>query len=335
MNELLWIHANPNATDFKGCTTLILGCGQGHLATVRCILDAGAKQVPATTEFLRQRFGGKWFSPFRAAHRLGFIEVLHFLCDAGRWETNRAAISSLTPVYVASSRGHLAVVRLLCGAGADANATFPDVTAALCVASFHGHVEVVRFLYNACGNKIVAGTDGSTPLNVASRKGHLEVVRFLCDAGADKNHADRNGRTPLCNASCLDHLEVVRFLCNARADANQATDDGRTPLEIVCTQVHFSVACVLRNAGAVLRPVNSGVKRQRQDECAGCRNKLRLPAFVSDRLRIRRRNNDITQHAKCKACRAIPYPEVKCVGCRETLPWSCFNAVRLVRWQRN
>ena len=63
--------------------------------------------------------------------------------------------------------------------------------------------------------------------------------------------------------------------------------------------------------------------------------KIRLPAFGSDRLRIRRRNRDITQHAKCKACRAIPYPEVKCVGCRETLPWFCFNAVRLVRWQRN
>ena len=45
--------------------------------------------------------------------------------------------------------GHLAVVRLLCGAGADKNQATRHGSAALCVASGRGHLEVVRFLCNA------------------------------------------------------------------------------------------------------------------------------------------------------------------------------------------
>ena len=38
VNELLWIHANPNATDLNGCTTLHLAFGQGILQRFAALL---------------------------------------------------------------------------------------------------------------------------------------------------------------------------------------------------------------------------------------------------------------------------------------------------------
>ena len=73
-------------------------------------------------------------------------------------------------------------------------------------------------------------------------------------------------------------------------------------------------------------------------ECVGCRQKLPLQAFDAERLRIWKRNRNISKHAKCKACCANPSEEdaeVECVGCRQKLPLQAFDAERLNIWKRN
>ena len=182
-----------------------------------------------------------------------------------------------TPLSLASARGHLALVRLLSGAGAELNCVSISGagTSAVSIAARLGHLQVVRFLCNAGADKNQADRGGVTALNEACEEGHLEVVRFLCDAGGNKDQAETHGQTPLYVASCKGHVAVVHFLCRAGANTDLRTEYGFGPLHVASDPL---VACLLRNAGAesVLR---RGVKRRRPVQCAHCREKKRLQAF--------------------------------------------------------
>ena len=119
--------------------------------------------------------------------------------------------NGLTALMLASSKGHLEIVRLLIEAGANVNAKRDDWTA-LMSASRNGHAQVVRLLVDAGADVNTKGSDGWTPLMLASWEGHLEVVRLLVDAGADVNTKGSDGWTALMWASLKGHLEVVRLL---------------------------------------------------------------------------------------------------------------------------
>ena len=123
-----------------------------------------------------------------------------------------------TPLMLASRRGHLEVVRLLCEAGADKDKATQNGSTALIGASENGHLEVARLLCEAGAEKDRATQDGATALFCASANGHLEVTGLLCETGADKDKAMNNGATALICASANGHLEVARLLCEAGAD---------------------------------------------------------------------------------------------------------------------
>ena len=61
------------------------------------------------------------------------------------------------------------------------------------LASRRGHLEGVKLLCEAGADKDKADQNGRTALMVASRRGDLEVVQLLCEAGADKDKAKENG----------------------------------------------------------------------------------------------------------------------------------------------
>ena len=186
-------------------------------------------------------------------------------------DPNSRDVDGATPLSLACARGHLAVVRLLSGAGAEHNcvSTSGAGRSALSIAARLGHLEVVRFLCNAGADKNQADRGGVTALNEACDQGHFRVVRFLCDAGVNKNQAESQGQTPLYVASSKGHVAVVHLLCRAGANTNLRTEYGFGPLHVASDPL---VACLLRNAGAksVLR---RGVKRRRPVECGHCRQK--------------------------------------------------------------
>ena len=81
----------------------------------------------------------------------------------------------------------------------------------LYTASDKGHLEIVRLLVDAGADKDKVTKSGLTPLYVASQRGHLEVVRLLVNAGADKDKATKSRLTPLYIANQEGHLEVARL----------------------------------------------------------------------------------------------------------------------------
>ena len=95
----------------------------------------------------------------------------------------------------------------------DINAKNKDGETALMLASSEGHLEMVKLL-------VENGADYTNALRLASREGHLEIVKLLIENGANINAKDNDGETALMRASYNGHLEVVKYLIENGADVN-------------------------------------------------------------------------------------------------------------------
>lgn len=133
------------------------------------------------------------------------------------------------------------------------NAFLTREDTALSLASSHGHVPVVRTLL-AHGAEVNLNT-GVTALLFASAHGHAECVRLLLDNGADPSFRTLDDMRifPLCVATCMGHVSVVAMLLEH--DANMvnapASRNRSTPLHWAsrsqCTECDHIVALLLQN----------------------------------------------------------------------------------------
>jgi ankyrin repeat protein len=119
------------------------------------------------------------------------LEMMNVLLLAGATTESTTRVGAYTPLHLASSRGHAAVVARLLEAG----------------------------------SKVAALTaTGVQPLHLAAQSGSSEAVAALLDKGADINGRDKtHGRTPLIFAASSDRLEAVTLLLARGANARHAT----------------------------------------------------------------------------------------------------------------
>ena len=115
-------------------------------------------------------------------------------------------------------------------------------------ASTHGHLDAARLLLEANADKDKLNNFGKTPLFIAAQNGHLEVARLLLEADADKDKARNDGATPLFIAAQNRHLEVARLLLEAKADKDRVTHDGYAPLCIAAYRRHLELTRLLLKA---------------------------------------------------------------------------------------
>ncbi len=137
-------------------------------------------------------------------------------------------------------------VRKLIEAGADVNVINKYGATPIYIASWKGFIDIVKLLLEARAdvNKAIKGV---TPLFIASQEGHNEVVKLLLEAKANVNKARiSNGVTPLWKASWKGHTKVVKLLLEAGADVNKATTDGLNPLHIAFRSSNIEVVRILK-----------------------------------------------------------------------------------------
>ena len=104
--------------------------------------------------------------------------------------------SKMTRLVWAALNGHLARVRELCDWRADIEAADMYGCTPLFYASYRCHLDIVRELLARGANvNAVCNESGYTPLIEASYGGCVEVVRALLAAGADKRHVNKYGET--------------------------------------------------------------------------------------------------------------------------------------------
>ena len=154
---------------------------------------------------------------------------------------DRAMDSGVTPLYMACTQGHAAVVSALLAAGAAVDQAKDGCATPLYIACYKGHAAVVSALL-AAGAAVEQAEDGcATPLLFACQQGHAAVVSALLAAGAAVDRAAGvYGDTPLfaaihqlssfANVSIhYEHLASVRILSSYGA-RRTATLDG-LPIE--------------------------------------------------------------------------------------------------------
>ena len=185
-----------------------------------------------------------------------------------------------TALMLASSEGHLEIVKLLIEKGADVNVKNEDGKTALTLASRYGHLEVVKYLVENGADVNSKENDGDTALYYAKTEeikevlrkaeeksansgkdtlnskqlvnavldGNFEKVQLLLKKGVDINSKDEDGDTALMIASSEGHLEIVKLLLLRKgADVNIKNNDGKTALDLAKTK---EIKDLLRKAGA-------------------------------------------------------------------------------------
>ena len=158
--------------------------------------------------------------------------VCQVLIDAGA-DIETKDDMGRSPLLLASSSGHLDIVKMLVQAGAGVRDTDNEGDTCLILAANFGHTETVRVLL--CMPEVDVnhqGMNNHTALHSAVDEGHPDVVQLLIDAGADIETKDTDGLSPLWLASTLGHLDVVKMLVEAGA----GTDDERKMCYMIASQ---------------------------------------------------------------------------------------------------
>ncbi|OBT53419.1 hypothetical protein VE04_07004 [Pseudogymnoascus sp. 24MN13] len=167
-------------------------------------------------------------SPLYYVSLLGIYDAVVYLTKELKLDLNDVGVRHRTPLYAASWKGNIDVVKVLLELGADVTVADSNGETPLYVASHNGHVDVVKVLLEHGADVTVANISGWTPLNAASSYGHVDVVRVLLEYGADVTVANSNGLTPLYSASVDGYVDVVKVLLEYGADVTVAMDNGWT-----------------------------------------------------------------------------------------------------------
>ncbi|KFY82736.1 hypothetical protein V500_10357, partial [Pseudogymnoascus sp. VKM F-4518 (FW-2643)] len=157
---------------------------------------------------IKERNETRSMSPLYYVSFLGIYDTVLYLTQGSKFGLNRIGVWHMTPLYAASWKGNIDVVKVLLEHGADVAVANINGVTPLNAASDSGHIDVVKTLLYAVS------------VNV-----HVDVVKVLLEHGADVTVANIDGVTPLIVASLKGHVDVVKVL-EYGVDVTVATTGG-------------------------------------------------------------------------------------------------------------
>lgn len=173
------------------------------------------------------------------------------LLSAGA-DVNVRSILDVTPLIVASLRGHAPMITLLLEHRADLSEMNEGGYTPFVLAVRSGNLEAVQ-VYLDAGVDIDGKTESefhATALMEAAKEGHVAVGELLVANGATLDLGDRYGDPALSWAAFYDQPEFVRMLLSAGADYAVVSVNGDTALGFAISQNNPEVEAILREAGA-------------------------------------------------------------------------------------
>lgn len=149
-------------------------------------------------------------------------------------------VEGATPLWTASTLGHLDLVKELVDRGADIEHTTDSKSSPLRGAAFDGHIDVVKYLVKKGANIDKPNQVGQSPLTIAAAMKQIETVKYLIEHGANVHHKGHNGDMPLHVAVESGSGDVTKILVEAGAK-NIANDVGYTPAILACCYGHHDI----------------------------------------------------------------------------------------------
>ena len=198
-------------------------------------------------------------------HAVGALLKQH-----GRQLANFCDYDKRTPLHVAASEGHMAIVKLLLESGAAVIRSDRWNGSALDDALRHDHKEIAQVLRDAGAQLGMSAEQAAAKLTSAAAAGNVQRVREVLDDYCLRDlPQDYDNRTALHLAASNGHGEVVALLIAAGAQPSICDRWGGTPLDDAKRHGHAAVVAQLAEAGGV---GGSGLQRsglRREDSVSG------------------------------------------------------------------
>ncbi|KAH7164964.1 ankyrin repeat-containing domain protein [Fusarium sp. MPI-SDFR-AT-0072] len=204
---------------------LIIAVQAGNEDLVARLIKAGANVDQYFSQY------GRSLTPLYAASMKGRLAIMRQLLDAGATVDGKAGYLG-TPLLAAVSEGHVEVMTLLLDAGADLQArSAVNKYPALVVALDKGHPEVVENLINAGANVNDSAEYYGSALQAAAFKGYRDVAEKLLDVGADP--AMEGGRYGLAifAAAAKQRVDVVKMFIDRRVVTKEQAKKAKDRVE--------------------------------------------------------------------------------------------------------
>ena len=188
--------------------------------------------------------------PLYYAAMLGFCGLTEHLIAKHPEDVNARGGYDETPLHVAVSAGHSAIVLLLIEHGANLNSRGRRSTTPLHLALKETRLEAGQALLNHGADIDVPDDFNDTALMYAAIKGHAEFARMLLERGAMIHARGFFGKTPLHHAAERGRTEVVQLLLERGADAHVHNERGHSPSMLASRRGHQGIVELLSGCDA-------------------------------------------------------------------------------------
>ena len=149
-------------------------------------------------------------------------------------------VEGATPLWTASTLGHLRLVQMLVDRGAQIEHTTDSRSTPLRGAAFDGHCDVCEYLIERGADIDKPNQVGQSPLTIAAAMKKTDCVELLIRKGANVNHRGHNGDTPLHVCVESGAVKIAEILVKAGAK-NNPNEVGFTPSILACCYGHDEV----------------------------------------------------------------------------------------------
>ncbi|KAI5806205.1 hypothetical protein EDC01DRAFT_138336 [Geopyxis carbonaria] len=189
-----------NAQDSLGRSGLHWAAMNGHAATMRVFLEAGA-----TVNILDERR----MNPMGLAAFMGQKKIVDELLEyeKDRLDKEQLGISLL----LATEGGRVDIVETLLGAGTDPTLMVHEMTDPLFLAASSRNIEICKLLLDS-GAPVDTRREYGNPLQGAAANGCVDAVKLFLAKGAEIDWIGGEGATAMTSASFTGQYECVKVL---------------------------------------------------------------------------------------------------------------------------
>lgn len=162
----------------------------------------------------------------------------------------KGSFSGEPPLLLATSLGHLDLVKDLLKAGADPNGKSDDAlqTSALHAAVVSQNLEALNLLLESSANPEQNDKGGLTPLSLAiGMVGRTDFVEKMLDAGVSPDAKSLDGASILHKAVGYEQDTIAELILEKGGNPNMLDSSGETPLAMAVKNNNLRMATLLLN----------------------------------------------------------------------------------------